>query len=222
MIPAGEPVVSATWPADHVERWSLDRLMPYASNARTHSESQVAQLAASMKEWGWTNPILVDEDGTIIAGHGRVMAARQLGFTEAPVMIARGWTEAQKRAYVIADNKLAMNAEWDSEVLAVELDELRDLGFPLPLIGFETAELNELIGTPNVPPLDGMPAMSDGDRAPFRQVTFTLHDEQHATLERALAAAKALGHFDDSPNDNGNGNALARVCEIFLTQNGDG
>jgi ParB-like chromosome segregation protein Spo0J len=98
------------WPADRVERRSINALIPYARNARTHSDAQVAQIAASMKEWGWTNPVLIDEEGGIIAGHGRVLAARKLGLTEAPVMVAEGWTEAQKRAYVIADNQLALNA----------------------------------------------------------------------------------------------------------------
>lgn len=155
---------AAKWPADSVERVPLDKLIPYARNARTHSESQVAQLAASMREWGWTNPVLVDESGTIIAGHGRVMAARQLGFTEAPVMTARGWTDAQKRAYVIADNKLAMNADWDSEILAVEIDELRDAGFALDLLGFEKSELNDMIGTPNEAPADA--DSTDADATP--------------------------------------------------------
>jgi hypothetical protein len=81
------------WPADKVERWPLDRLVPYAKNARTHDDKQVAQIAASIREWGWTNPVLVDEKGMIIAGHGRVLAARQLGLQEAPVMVARGWSE---------------------------------------------------------------------------------------------------------------------------------
>lgn len=84
------------WPANSVERWPIDKLIPYARNARTHSDEQVSQIAASMREWGWTNPVLVAEDGTIIAGHGRVSAAQRLGFTEVPVMVARGWTEAQR------------------------------------------------------------------------------------------------------------------------------
>src|SRR5690606_22386104 len=98
------------WPADKVERRPIDKLVPYARNSRTHSEEQIAQIAASMREWGWTNPVLVDEDGGIIAGHARLLAARKLGLEEAPVMVAKGWSEAQKRAYIIADNKLAENA----------------------------------------------------------------------------------------------------------------
>src|ERR1700716_4641727 len=97
-----------TWPADHVERWPIERLMPYARNARTHSDAQVSQIAASIREWGWTNPVLVAEDGTIIAGHGRGLAARKLRITDVPVMIASDWADAQKRAYAIADNKLTL------------------------------------------------------------------------------------------------------------------
>src|SRR4051812_36771897 len=114
----------ANWPADHVERWPTERLIPFARNARTHSEAQVSQIASSIREWGWTNPVLVAEDGTIIAGHGRVLAARMLGITNVPVMVAAGWTEAQRRAYTIADNKLTLNGGWDEELLGLELGEL--------------------------------------------------------------------------------------------------
>lgn len=129
--------IKTAWPADHVERRSVESLIPYARNARTHSDEQVAQIAASIKEWGWTTPVLVDEDGQIIAGHGRVMAARKLGIEEVPVMIARGWSEAQRRAYVLADNQLAANAGWDMEILKVELNDLTEMKFDLDLIGFD-------------------------------------------------------------------------------------
>jgi DNA modification methylase len=132
------------WPADNVERRAIASLVPYARNARTHSEEQVAQIAASMREWGWTNPVLVDEEGTIIAGHGRIQAAQKLGLTEAPVMVARGWSESQKKAYVLADNQLALNAGWDVEKLAVELGDLSGAGFDLNLLGFSDAELAKL------------------------------------------------------------------------------
>jgi ParB-like chromosome segregation protein Spo0J len=112
------------WPAEKIERRKVADLIPYARNARTHSEQQVAQIAASIKEWGWTTPLLVDEDNGIIAGHGRVMAAQKLGIDEIPVMIAKGWSDAQKRAYILADNQLALNAGWDSELLKLELLEL--------------------------------------------------------------------------------------------------
>jgi ParB-like chromosome segregation protein Spo0J len=100
-----------------VERRPIEALVPYARNARTHSPEQVAQIAASLREWGWTMPVLVDDEGTILAGHGRILAARQLGFPDIPVVVARGWSDAKRRAYIIADNKLAENAGWDCRLL---------------------------------------------------------------------------------------------------------
>ena len=126
---------------------SVDQLIPYARNSRTHSKDQVAQIAASIREFGWTNPILVDGDGTIIAGHGRVMAARKLGETEVPCIELGHLTEAQKRAYVIADNQLALKAGWDEDFLAEELEALMGLepGFDLSLTGFSIPEIDGLI-----------------------------------------------------------------------------
>lgn len=151
---------AGSWPADRVERWPLERLVPYARNARTHSPAQVAQIAASMREWGWTNPVLVDEAGMIIAGHGRIAAARQLGWTEAPVMVAHGWTEAQKRAYVIADNKLALNAGWDEDLLRLELQDLANLGADLSLMGYSERELAQAMNG------DVRQGLTDEDAAP--------------------------------------------------------
>jgi hypothetical protein len=139
------------WPADKVERRKIDALIPYARNSRTHSDEQVAQIAASIKEWGWTVPILVDEDGGIIAGHGRVLAARKLGLDDCPVMVASGWSEAQKRAYIIADNKLALNAGWDTEILKSEFQELDEAGFDLGLTGFGVGELAGMFDEPSEP-----------------------------------------------------------------------
>jgi ParB-like chromosome segregation protein Spo0J len=137
-------------PADKVEQRSIESLIPYARNSRTHSDAQVAQIAASIKEWGWTTPILVDQQGGVIAGHGRLMAARKLGMAEVPVIVAKGWTEAQKRAYVIADNKLALNAGWDEEMLRVELEDLAgDFG---ALMGFSEDELAALLTQTNFEP----------------------------------------------------------------------
>jgi hypothetical protein len=132
------------WPADHVSRRSLESLIPDARNARQHSDAQVAQIAASIREWGWTIPVLVDEAGTIIAGHGRVLAASRLGLTEVPVMTATGWSQGQRRAYIIADNKLALNATWDDQLLRVELEALSAEGFDLDLVGFDAVELTTL------------------------------------------------------------------------------
>ena len=124
------------WPADKIERRKVDALIPYARNARTHSDEQVAQLAASIKEWGWTTPVLIDEDGEIIAGHGRVMAARKLAIDEIPTMTATGWTKAQKQAYVLADNQIPLNAGWDDSMLALELNDLEEMNFDLSLLGW--------------------------------------------------------------------------------------
>jgi len=151
--------IKERWPADKVERISIDKLIPYARNARTHSDAQVAQIAASIKEWGWTSPVLVDETGQIIAGHGRVMAARQLGLKEVPVMTATGWTEAQKKAYVLADNQLAMNAGWDNDLLSVELKDLAGMDFNLDLIGFDGKVLEGLLA-------DKTEGLTDPDEVP--------------------------------------------------------
>ena len=139
-----------TNPADKVQQWAIERLTPYARNARTHSAAQVAQLAASIREWGWTTPILVSPDGGVIAGHGRLLAAQQLGMATVPVIIAEGWSAAKTRAYVLADNQLALQAGWDSELLALELGELGELGFDLDLTGFGSDEIAAL--TPSVQP----------------------------------------------------------------------
>ena len=120
-------------------------LLPYAMNSRTHSDEQVAQIAASIKEFGFTNPILIDDAAGIIAGHGRLMAAKRLNLNEVPTITLKGLTEAQKKAYVIADNKLALNAGWDTEALTAELRRLQELDFNLDLIGFDSDELAQLL-----------------------------------------------------------------------------
>lgn len=128
-----------------IERWPLERLIPFARNPRTHTDEQVAQIAASMVEFGWTNPILVGADGVIIAGHARVLAARKLGLKEVPVIVLDHLTAAQRRALIIADNKLALNAGWDEELLRGLLSELREEEFNLDLVGFSDEELNALL-----------------------------------------------------------------------------
>jgi ParB-like nuclease domain len=148
-LPPREAVALGTWPADQVERRPLASLLPYARNARTHSDEQITQLANSIREWGWTVPVLVDEEDVLIAGHGRVMAAQRLGLVDAPTIVARGWSDAQKRAYRIADNKLSLNAGWDSELLRLELSELE--GHDVSLIGFSDAELKRLMDAGEAP-----------------------------------------------------------------------
>ncbi len=131
--------------ADRIELWPIDRLRPYERNPRTHSEAQVEQIAASMVEFGWTNPILVDESAGILAGHGRLLTARKLGLAEVPVIRFEHLSEAQKRAYLLADNQLALQAGWDDALLAEELAWLHDERFDLDQIGFNAPELERLL-----------------------------------------------------------------------------
>jgi ParB-like chromosome segregation protein Spo0J len=139
--------------ADRIELWPIDRLRPYERNPRTHSEAQVDQIAASMVEFGWTNAILVDENAGILAGHGRLLAARKLGLAEVPVIRFEHLSEAQKRAYILADNQIALQAAWDDALLSEELAWLRDERFELDLIGFDATELERLL------------ALADGEAA---------------------------------------------------------
>src|SRR5262249_12564532 len=128
--------MSVAWPADRPERRPVASLRPFPRNARTHSAEQIAQVARSIEEWGWTFPVLIGADGEIIAGHARVLAAQKLGLTEVPCLVADSWTPEQRRAYVIADNKLALNADWDDALLTLEIGDLKDAGFDLGLTGF--------------------------------------------------------------------------------------
>jgi Predicted transcriptional regulators len=128
-----------------VEYRAIGTLIPYARNARTHSEAQVAKIAASIVEYGWTNPILVDGDNGIIAGHGRLAAARKLALAEVPVIELAHLSPTQKRAYLISDNRLALDAGWDEEMLSLELAELAEAGYELALTGFDDAEIARLL-----------------------------------------------------------------------------
>src|ERR1700743_2300816 len=127
--------------ATSIERQLLDQLIPYARNARTHSDEQVAQIAASIKEFGFVNPILVGPDRVIIAGHARLMAARNLGLTEAPVIVVEGLTDNQRRALALADNRLPLEAGWDEAMLRLEIEALQNADFDVSLTGFEDEEL---------------------------------------------------------------------------------
>lgn len=130
---------------ERFEKVDIDKLVPYASNARTHSKEQVKQIQASMREFGFINPVIVDKDYNLIAGHGRILAAKEEGIKQVPCVFVEHLTEAQKRAYILADNRLAMNAGWDDEMLAVELSDLQGEDFDLDLLGFDTDELDKLL-----------------------------------------------------------------------------
>jgi ParB-like chromosome segregation protein Spo0J len=128
-----------------LEQWQLDRLIPHARNARTHSEEQVAQIAGSIAEFGFVNPVLVGDDGVMVAGHGRVLAARKLGLAEVPVIVLSHLTPTQRRALMIADNQIATNAGWNDEMLTAELAALRNEDVDLGLLGFDESEIDRLL-----------------------------------------------------------------------------
>lgn len=169
-----KPVTGGTdkdWPASVIESRPVADLVPYARNARTHTPEQVGKIARSIGEFGWTNPILVTDENTIVAGHGRLLAAQLLEMENVPVVVARGWSDAQQRAYVIADNKLATDAGWDRELLEFEFAALGELDFDLSLTGFEDEESTRGDGVSrvDVPPgvnfvwaLVGVPLASTG------------------------------------------------------------
>ena len=197
-----------------IERWSLERLLPYAANARTHSESQVAQLAGSIVEFGFNVPVLVDERGVLIAGHGRLLAARHLGLAEVPVIRLDHLTDAQARAYRLADNQLALNAGWDDELLSAELARLQEEGFGLDLIGFSAEELDALMaplddegdgqgdetGEDEVPEPPVDPVTRPGDLWILGRHRLLCGDSTVlADVEKVLGGAPANMCFTDSP-----------------------
>ena len=159
--------------AKRIELWPLDRLVPYARNARTHSDEQVAQIAASIAEFGFNNPVLVDTNAGIIAGHGRVLAARKLGIDQVPVVVLDHLSETQKRAYILADNRIGENAGWDDEILRTELTDLKDADLDLALLGFDEDEVANLFAevAPEVAPSENEEAPEEVPEAPEEPVT---------------------------------------------------
>ncbi len=189
----------------------MERLVPYARNARTHSEEQVAEIAASIAEFGWTNPILVGGNGVIIAGHARLAAARKLGIAEVPVIVLDHLNETQRRALVLADNRLALNAGWDEELLKVELESLKEDGFELDLVGFSDEELERLLRDPE----ETRAGLTDEDAVPEQPETAVTQPgdlwilgehrllcgdaTQMADVERVLDGGLADMTFTDPP-----------------------
>ena len=170
---AQSKITPQAWPAAQVEMWQVADLVPYAKNARQHPPEQIDQIAASMERFGFTIPMLVAEDGTIIAGHGRLMAAAQLGLAEVPVMVARGWSEEDRRLYTLADNRLAEIAEWDPEMLRIEIGELReDFGIEdMSLIGFSAEDLAEILPDALIDTTGGLTDPDDVPEVPEAPVT---------------------------------------------------
>ena len=213
-------------------------LRPYARNSRTHTAEQVMEIAGSMREFGWTMPALIDPTDEIVAGHGRVRAADLIyGGQDGqppgtirmvsgepvppgmiPCIVARGWTDAQRRAYVIADNKIAENAGWDADTLRLELNDLRDMGVDLGGLGFDEKDLREMaIG---VEALGGLPELATGERSDFREMTFLLLSHQADMVAEAIrVAGLALGPpTEANANKNQNGNALAELARAYLAE----
>jgi ParB family chromosome partitioning protein len=198
-------------PTKQVEELPTADLIPYARNAKKHDEAQVAKIAGSIREFGFNNPVLIDGKNGIIAGHGRVMASQKLGLEQVPCIRLDHLSETQKRAYILADNRLAeIGGGWDMEALKIELKELADADIDLEALGFgeDFTEAFEVEET-------GMPELAEGDKQPFQQMTFTVHDEQVEEVKAALAKAKAEGHGESAVNENSNGNALAWICQSF-------
>jgi hypothetical protein len=146
--------------ATKIEWRSVETLIPYAKNARTHSDEQVAQIAGSIKEFGFNNPVLVDKENSVIAGHGRLMAARKLGMDKVPVVKLEHLTESQRKAYVLADNRIALNSGWDTSMLSLELQDLKD-DIDLSLLGFDPDELDALLN-----PVEETEGLTDEDAVP--------------------------------------------------------
>lgn len=202
---------------ESVEHWPLQRLIPYARNARTHDDGQVSQIAGSIAEFGFVNPILVGDDNVIIAGHGRLMAAQQLGLETVPVIVLRHLTEAQRRALVIADNKIAENAGWNEELLKLELGDLQDLGFDLDVIGFSDEELDELLGLEDesghtdddaVPEVEEEPVSKTGDLWLLGEHRLLCGDAtRREELETLMAGDLADMAFTDPPYNVDYGNS---------------
>ncbi len=159
--------MSEPWLSTHIERWPTEKLVPYARNARTHSEEQVAQIAASIVEFGFTNPILAGSDGVIVAGHGRLAAAQKLGLDTVPVVVLDHLTPTQRRALIIADNRIAENAGWDDTMLRIELQSLQEDGFNLDITGFDADALAEIMAGEETT-VDGQ---TDDDAVPEVPVT---------------------------------------------------
>lgn len=173
------------WPADNLVRKPIAELVPFARNSRIHTPAQISQLAASIVEWGWTVPVLIDERGNLIAGHGRILAAHQLGITEVPCLIATGWSEAKRRAYVIADNRLTDMSTFDPAMLSLEMQDLQAMDYDLSLTGFDGEELLALLeGDGESDNKADLSKNEDPERQYAVEVTAASEDEQIMLIQK--------------------------------------
>jgi len=201
-----------------VELLNPDSLIPYANNAKSHPDDQVRKIASSIKNYGWDQPIVVDADNEIIKGHGRLKAAELLGLASVPVIRRTDLNHAELKAARIADNKTS-ESSYDDELLALEVEQLTDEAIDIESLGFGDKELDSLLGEMSMEDADIKQAFDDlptGERSEIRQRTFTLSEDQLDTVERALDIAKGKGDFPPGPNDNVNGNAIARVADKYI------
>jgi ParB-like chromosome segregation protein Spo0J len=198
------------------EAVDIDKITGHPRNPNKHSDEQIALLAKIIKSSGWRNPICVsNRSGFVIKGHGRLMAARVLGASLAPVEYQDYESEAAEYNDLIADNRIAELAERDMSIIKDLLEELDTGANDMDLTGYTEAEIERLMTQYHVEEANA-PELKDGDRAPFRQATFTLHDEQWEKVEAAITKAKADGGGQSAVNENSNGNALAWICGRFL------
>jgi ParB-like chromosome segregation protein Spo0J len=217
--------IAPDWPAVQIEMVPISELIPYIRNPRQHSEAQIIQLAGSLKEFGWTMPVLRGEDNVIIAGHGRVMAAQRLAWPMAPVVTAHGWSEAKKRAYVIADNKLALNATWDIDLLSTEIEALREEDFDINLLGFSDEDLARMAddltaeqfgaaaaGSAAAAATPGVHAAVAHQPGDLVALTIPMAPAQRHTIFEAIEKAKALFVVEQSAE------ALCQIAQQFLSQ----
>jgi len=200
-------------PVEKLEQMPITELIPYARNARTHSDVQVQQIAASIREFGFLNPVLIDEESTIIAGHGRVLAAHVLELDRVPCRRIANLTAGQKQAYVIADNQLAMNAGWDRELLGVELSDLKLAEFDLDLLAFDPDELKEIMGVDDEPPPEDVPAQTD--RADELQQEWKTETGQLWTIKGQQSHRLLCGDATDT--DDVDGVLDGAVAEMLFT-----
>ena len=182
-----------------VEYRKVEDLIPYARNARTHSDEQIAKLAASIREFGWTNPILIDGENGIIAGHGRLAAARKLNMTEVPCIELSGLTVQQKKALILADNRLSLDADWDNDLLKLEIEELSDQDFDLALTGFDEAQINTIVNGWESDIPEPSPDDDEGaDEAKERRLTILIDPTDYEFAKEAATNALEQAGIDYS------------------------
>lgn len=199
---------------DRIKEVRIDELVPYERNAKTHGDDQVEMIARSIQEFGFLSPCIIDRDMNIIAGHGRVMAAKSLGMNTVPCVFVEGLTDEQRRAYILADNKLTELGGWDMELVNFELSELDSLGFDVDLTGFELDDIS-------ADDFGDEFSLKEGDRQPVQNMTLTFSDDEAEIIKTAIAEMKTTQKFkdyDNPLNKNGNGNALFLVVDEWRRQ----